>query len=365
MDFVPLSDSTLYKIMSTCSASKRTSLCGLDNIATDGAAAIDDLIHMCEHLKELGSEINTVTSLTSDLKNLKMYLKSEYKFSVGLSRGCQDHCIKFALSHPSNVLLQEDFNVSIGMKIKRKDVLKSEQLDTGLIILSDFEEPPTKYGMISSQRKENCSDPHRPETRIFHCSELGCNQQFSSYELLKEHMDLDRHVQEKTSTFDEIRHLWSETCHSNLFKSKQLHQIGAEYHSLEDSNLSGKKLPQGWALKIARKFARFSTRVKEFLQRVYHEGEESGRKAIPIEVAQRMRSLRDSNGEKFFSSEEWLQPSQINSYFGRLSLNGKASGFKEELENDEHLREILQSIEEEEERENIRNTLLFENSSTV
>ncbi len=106
--FVPLSDSTLYKILSTCSASKRTNLTGLDNIATDGAAAVDDLIKMCDQLKGLGSETNTVANLTTALKSLKMYLKSEYKFSVGLSSGCQDHCLKFALSHPTNVLLQEE-----------------------------------------------------------------------------------------------------------------------------------------------------------------------------------------------------------------------------------------------------------------
>lgn len=106
--FVPLSDSTLCKILSTCSARKRTSLTGLDNIATDGAAAVDDLIKMCDQLKGLGSKTNTVASFTTALKSLKMYLKSEYKFSVGLSSGCQDHCLKFALSYPTNVLLQEE-----------------------------------------------------------------------------------------------------------------------------------------------------------------------------------------------------------------------------------------------------------------
>jgi hypothetical protein len=108
MDFAPLSDSTLYKILSTCSASKRTSLAGLDNISTDGAAAVDELMKMCEQLKRLGSETRTIDNLTSALRTLKMYLKSEYKFSVGLSSRCQDHCLKFSLSHPSNVLLQEE-----------------------------------------------------------------------------------------------------------------------------------------------------------------------------------------------------------------------------------------------------------------
>uniref|UniRef100_A0A8W8NIJ4 C2H2-type domain-containing protein n=1 Tax=Magallana gigas TaxID=29159 RepID=A0A8W8NIJ4_MAGGI len=644
--FVPLSDSTLYKILSTCSASKRTNLTGLDNIATDGAAAVDDLIKMCDQLKGLGSETNTVANLTTALKSLKMYLKSEYKFSVGLSSGCQDHCLKFALSHPTNVLLQEEcdhsheeicgkcnilneinsalfneiqnirtsdvaeelaltaekalekisdwkahilrtqnqeegryraleelqphqlliimdwamkflpalyrekqsdffgqkgmswhvsvaifraedgslkhktfnhtfravrqdwfavasaiehilksirvqmpgieevflrsdnagcyhcgclwlsmhgisertgisivrydfsepqagksycdakiahmrsklrmfvssgenvttpfdmkkaimdgsgvagcqcavvevdrknqtmtshcikgitninnlafegddiiawhsFSIGIGIKIKREDVLKSEQLDTGLIILSDFEEPSKNYGVISHIK--NCSVT---PTSIFHCSELGCNQQFSSYQILQEHILLDRHVQEKTSTYDALRHHWSELCNSNLFISKQLVQIGRDHHTLV-KNSSVEKLQQRWALKKTRKFARFSSKAKDFLHRVFQEGEESGRKAIPVEVSQRMKSLRNSTGEKFFNPDEWLQPSQINSFFSRLSLNAKAKDIKDEPEEDDHLREILQSIYEEEERDSIRDAMTLELDSPI
>lgn len=265
----------------------------------------------------------------------------------------------------NEIIAWHSFNVGIGIKMKREDVLKNEQLDTGLIILSDFEEPLTTSGSISSNRTRNYSETSSPHTSIFHCSELGCNQKFSSYQLLQEHIHLDRHVPEKTSTYDEIRHLWSESCHSNLFSSTQLVQIGTDRHTIEDPNLSVKKLQQGWALKKPRKFARFSAKVREFLQRVFQEGEESGRKAMPIEVSQRMRSLRNEDGEKIFSPDEWLQPSQVNSYFGRLSLNSKSSDIKDEPENDVHLREILQAIDEEEERENIKTAVFLELDSTM
>lgn len=111
------------------------------------------------------------------------------------------HCIK-GITNINNLAFEGDdiiawhsFSIGIGIKIKREDVLKSEQLDTGLIILSDFEEPSKNYGVISHIK--NCSVT---PTSIFHCSELGCNQQFSSYQILQEHILLDRHVQEKTST---------------------------------------------------------------------------------------------------------------------------------------------------------------------
>lgn len=141
-------------------------------------------------------------------------------------------------------------------------------------------------------------------------------------------------------------------------------QIGRYQHTLV-KNSSVEKLQQGWALKKTRKFARFSSKVKDFLHSVFQEGEESGRKAIPVEVSQRMKSLRNSTGEKFFNPDEWLQPSQINSFFARLSLSAKARDIKDEPEEDDHLREILQSIYEEEERDSIRNAMTLELNSPI
>ncbi|VDI74407.1 Hypothetical predicted protein, partial [Mytilus galloprovincialis] len=106
-DFTPLSDSTLFKILTTCSAAKRSNLCGLDNITTDGTFAIENLIRMTETLRELGSNNTVLSSLKTALANFKLYLKTEYKFHVTMSNSCQTHCIKYALSNPGNVLLQE------------------------------------------------------------------------------------------------------------------------------------------------------------------------------------------------------------------------------------------------------------------
>lgn len=47
----PLSSSSLYEILRACPASKRTSLRGLDNIATDGAAAFDTLNQVIQKLQ--------------------------------------------------------------------------------------------------------------------------------------------------------------------------------------------------------------------------------------------------------------------------------------------------------------------------
>ena len=43
-DFIPLSRSTLYHILSVCPASKRTNLKGLDNAAADGGNSYDIIL---------------------------------------------------------------------------------------------------------------------------------------------------------------------------------------------------------------------------------------------------------------------------------------------------------------------------------
>lgn len=47
----PLSSSSLYEILRACAASKRTSLRGIGNIATDGASAFDTLSQVIQKLQ--------------------------------------------------------------------------------------------------------------------------------------------------------------------------------------------------------------------------------------------------------------------------------------------------------------------------
>ena len=79
-NFQPMSRSTLCRIMKVCSATVRKSLQGLDYVAADGAQAFDDLV---EVVQKLGSEIGKGLSWANDkidkLKNVKRYLKSDYK----------------------------------------------------------------------------------------------------------------------------------------------------------------------------------------------------------------------------------------------------------------------------------------------
>ena len=48
----------------------------------------------------------------------------------------------------------------------------------------------------------------------------------------------------------------------------------------------------GWALKKERKFTRFSQLASSFLQEIFLQGEETGNKANPADVAPKMKRLR-------------------------------------------------------------------------
>ena len=78
-NFVPLSQSTLPRILSVCSASVRKSLQGLDYISSEGAQVFDDLSVV---INQLGDEImGTVWAKEQKDRLLygKRYLKSDYE----------------------------------------------------------------------------------------------------------------------------------------------------------------------------------------------------------------------------------------------------------------------------------------------
>ena len=82
-DFQPMSRSTLCRIMKVCSATVRKSLQGLDYVPADGVQAFDDLV---EVVQKLGSDFGKGLSWANDkidkLKNVKCYLKSDYKVTT-------------------------------------------------------------------------------------------------------------------------------------------------------------------------------------------------------------------------------------------------------------------------------------------
>ena len=79
----PLSRSTLYRILTLCSASTRTSLQGLDYFSAEGSKSFDDLIAIVSKLGDVyGVGLTWSKECSKKLKLAKRYLKSDYKVIV-------------------------------------------------------------------------------------------------------------------------------------------------------------------------------------------------------------------------------------------------------------------------------------------
>ena len=154
-------------------------------------------------------------------------------------------------------------------------------------------------------------------SEMFSCNAEGCIKTFQSFAALQKHLDVGKHMVKlaKESAYDEIKRKWTETCHS-VGGGYVCGQISAK--DSEDQSWAG-QVELGWALRRTRKSAAFSEKAKSYLVDVFWTGEESGKKATPSDVALRMRSLRDDNGEKMFSKTDWLTEQQIARYFSRLT----------------------------------------------
>ena len=84
--FTPLSRATLLRIISTCAASVRTSVQGLDYVSSAGAEAFDDLCDVVETLGDVGQGMGWAKQQENNLRASKRYLKSDFKVGVTPAR---------------------------------------------------------------------------------------------------------------------------------------------------------------------------------------------------------------------------------------------------------------------------------------
>lgn len=85
--FVPMSRSTLLKVLSVCSASTRKSLQGLDYVSAAGAKAFDELEEVIDKLGDNYGKGFTWAKVQKEKLHLaQRYLKGDYKVRLFLSR---------------------------------------------------------------------------------------------------------------------------------------------------------------------------------------------------------------------------------------------------------------------------------------
>ena len=79
-------------------------------------------------------------------------------------------------------------------------------------------------------------------------------------------------------------------------------------------------LPEGWAgWESAKPRHRFNSKQKRYLEEKLQHGETTRVKANPEGVSKEMRCLRDENGKRIFTVEEFLHPQQMSSFFSTMA----------------------------------------------
>ena len=89
-------------------------------------------------------------------------------------------------------------------------------------------------------------------------------------------------------------------------------------------------LSQGWVIKQTKKAARFNESQRSYLDEIFLIGQSTGIKADPSYVACVLRNARTDSGKRRVSTDEFLSPQQIKSYFSRKAAKTKYVGADEE-----------------------------------
>lgn len=162
---------------------------------------------------------------------------------------------------------------------------------------------------------ENIESDQQGEN-LFTCPEEGCILTFMRYGQLCLHLDRGNHVFSTNSLNLRER---TPKRYASLVESKISSQRTLEY-KIASSMLDVSVLNQDWALMCNREVKRFSSQQISFLTQKFNFGESTGFKCDPEEVAKEMRQVKNSDITRLFRFQDFLNPSQIGSFFSKLSL---------------------------------------------
>ncbi|VDI20325.1 Hypothetical predicted protein [Mytilus galloprovincialis] len=172
---------------------------------------------------------------------------------------------------------------------------------------------------INEQNTEENAASHDQmnETDDYTCGECGLT--FVSLHEYNIHQDIGNH---NIRHADRVKTFWSSKC-TNIKES-----MTSVFSKATDDQTPQTKtqcsLHSGWSLKGRRMNKRFSIAVKDYLLNLFMEGEQTGRKYTPTEASKKIRAVRDENGNRLFSPEEWLSSQQVQGLFSRfVNQSGK------------------------------------------
>ncbi|CAG2186092.1 unnamed protein product [Mytilus edulis] len=264
-----------------------------------------------------GCQISNVTINTESQTKDQSQLKGITKYS------------NVKIDHDGRLTCWKAFGIGEGQRITMSSF---NQEGTNLNVLEDFSLPKHIEGSIKTSN--SIVNEQLPREGDLYCPEMTCSRKFKSYSELEDHCFVGDHA--LCPTHDLIKLQWKGVCLDISSCS-----IKTREGSLQNGDST---LQTGWGLKKDRKSVRFSLKIKNYLKEIFDCGEKSGQKANAGNVAKNMRISRDNTGKKIFSPNEYLQPSQIISYFSRLALLLKCPSKKDCEVSDEDLESAIALI---------------------
>ena len=138
------------------------------------------------------------------------------------------------------------------------------------------------------------------DSSSFECPDRKCTEEFNSPEQLDIHLNVFGHRRStepaKVGLYDQLRIDWVQRFQTiSLSDTKTSYNVGEGELETSETDL----LEMGWALHKSRSTQkRFSKKVRDYLQKKFEIGQQTGRKEDPAQVADDMRRARNAKGER-------------------------------------------------------------------
>ncbi|XP_064648485.1 uncharacterized protein LOC135500764 [Lineus longissimus] len=197
------------------------------------------------------------------------------------------------------------YGVGVGQFHSHNVVLKKTRQGSSGVVIGDYTIPDQITGSLSAHSSSQLVQVP--------CPEDGCGRMFPSQEALTMHMACGTHdaLPLKDTKIDKVKRKWTEKV--DALAKPSVSSGAIEVSGTVESGSSLVKI--GWAQRGQRTARRNAPEVREFLEKEFMKGVNTGIKENPSNVATRLKAT--------FSKEHWLTSQQVMSYFSRLSTKQK------------------------------------------
>ena len=225
---------------------------------------------------------------------------------------------------PGKLIQWEKLDVQPNAKIPRLSAIDcdicGENVQFKTVTSKKAKIPQKQASTTGPSDSPSCDESSSDESNVglFSCPEEGCIKRYQRFSSLQRHLDCGRHhlAIENESLFD--RAIVGYQFERLDVQSGSVPNIPTEVSKVR--SVENPSLPMGWALRSSQvKRARFTANQKDYLTKKFDLGEISGRKSDPESVARAMMAARYSEGNRLFTSAEFLTSQQVASFFSRLA----------------------------------------------